>query len=380
MQRRQGGPARESNEMGLAERRILCGRIEAHRKRPLLVYVTSKRDGVNATMATDALPYLIDQLQTIGQDSKELDFLIVSYGGDPMVAWRIMSLLRERFDKVSVLVPQSAYSAATLLALGANEIVMHPHGHLGPVDMQITTFSEGQRRHFSTEDTSAFLAFVREELCITDQEHLRRLFELICKEVGTLGVGFTARSSKLALALAERLLGFHIKDDPTGAKRKSLVENISRTFHSHAYPVSRSEAIKMDLPVNKERDLLLEDMMWALWLDLEADLKEREPFSPIIELLNSTQATKLLLAIPQLTLPINAPSPTYSQTDLQTVQTAANVGVDPVAFEHVDAMIESGRLAYRGVTKGKILACRTPDLNIQYNSIIYFRGWEIVNI
>jgi len=361
--------------MGLAERRALYAQIESHRKRPLIAYVTSKREGVVALMATNALPYLMDQLWGIPADAKELDFLIVSYGGDPMVAWRIMSLLRERFDKISVLVPQSAYSAATLVALGADEIVMHPYGHLGPVDMQVTTFSEGQYRHFSTEDISAFLAFVREELSITDQEHLRRLFEITCKEVGTLGVGFTARSSKLAFALAERLLGFHITDDPSGAKRKSLVEDISRRFHSHAYPVSRSEAIEIHLPVNKERDLQLEGMMWALWLDLEAELQERQPFSPIIELLRSAQATFLLAPVPQLSLPINAAGPTYFQATIENVQ-AAKVNIDPVDFQHVDAMIESSRLAHRGVTRGKILACRTPDLNIQYNCVVSFRGWE----
>src|SRR5260370_12709971 len=174
--------------MGLNERIGIDKKVEEHSKRNLLVYVTSKRDGVNSSMATDALPYLIDQLDQRSSRTTELDFLIASFGGDPMVAWRIMSLIRQRgIDKVSVLIPQSAYSAATLLALGADEIVMHPNSHLGPVDMQITTFSEGKRHQFSTEDISAFLDFVRDNLGITDQRHLRRLFEITCKEVGSLG-------------------------------------------------------------------------------------------------------------------------------------------------------------------------------------------------
>lgn len=150
--------------MGLKERASLYKQIETHRSHPLITYVTSKREGVDASMATDALPYLIDQLDELPQGTTELDFLIASFGGDPMVAWRIMSLIRERIDRVSVLVPQSAYSAATLLALGADEIIMHPNSHLGPVDMQITTVTEGTRRHFSTEDISAFLDFVRSAL------------------------------------------------------------------------------------------------------------------------------------------------------------------------------------------------------------------------
>ena len=209
--------------MGWNERIRLYQEIETHRDRPLIVYVTSKRSGAASVMATDALPSLIKQFDALPKNTKRADFMIVSYGGDPMVAWRIMSLLRERGIAVAVLIPQSAYSAATLLALGANEIVMHPNGHLGPVDMQITTSDyEGHRKRFSTEDISAFLDFVRENLKITDQEHVRTLFEIVCKEVSSIGIGFTARSSKLAIDLGERLLAMHMKDDESRSKLRSI--------------------------------------------------------------------------------------------------------------------------------------------------------------
>jgi hypothetical protein len=371
--------------MPIDKRRELYQKIEGHRTRPLIVYVTSKRDGLDASMATDALPYLMDQLDRLPAEATSIDFMIASLGGDPMVAWRIMSLIRQRVDKVYVLVPQSAYSAATLVALGADEIVMHPNSHLGPVDMQITTTgTEGKRRKFSTEDIGAFLDFVKDRLGINDQRHLRRLFEITCREVGSLGVGFTSRSSKLAVSLGERLLSFHMNDDGPAApkakpgegkidlKRKSVVESLSRHFHSHAYPVSRKEAIEINLPI-AERDPTLEYLMWQAWLDLEEELKERKPFSPIIELLNSNQAAKLLSPVPQLDVPGNVPSPMV-QADLDAVSKAPTV--DPVSFEHVDALMESSRLAHRGVTKGKILASRLPDLNLQYNMFVSFRGWE----
>jgi hypothetical protein len=50
--------------------------------------------------------------------------------------------------------------------------------------------------------------------------------------------------------------------------------------------------------------------------------------------------------------------------------------IDPVDFEHIDALMESHRLAYRGVTRGKILASRLPDLNLQYSMLVAFLGWE----
>src|SRR5260370_2246905 len=78
--------------MSRENRIAIYKKIESHRKSPLLVYVTSKREGAAASMATDVLPYIIEQLDAISEDTNSLDFLIVSYGGDPMVAWRIMSL------------------------------------------------------------------------------------------------------------------------------------------------------------------------------------------------------------------------------------------------------------------------------------------------
>jgi hypothetical protein len=363
--------------MSWSERIALYEKIEAHRKRPLIVYVTSKRRGAEAQMSTDALPQIIEQIDSVPTDSKAVDFLIASYGGDPMVAWRIMTLLRQRVDQVCIMIPQSAYSAATLLAFGADEIIMHPNGHLGPVDMQIPMpGSGGQTKMFSTEDISAFLDFVRDTLKITDQEHVRALFEITCKEVGTLGIGVTARSSKLAVDLSERLLAEHMKGkDDTGAKMKSIVESMSRKFQSHAYPVNRKESLEIGLPVNKERDKKLEKLMWDAWLDIEKELKERSPFDFTIELLRSAEGPKLLAPVPQFTVPASVTVGSHFNTTLADIMGHAQTTINPVDFEHTNALVESSRIAFSNVTKGKILACRTPDLVIKYNRVITSLEW-----
>lgn len=328
-------------------------------------------------MSTDALPQIIEQIDALPEDSKALDFLIASYGGDPMVAWRIMTLIRQRVEEVSVMIPQSAYSAATLVAFGADEIIMHPNGHLGPVDMQITMSGDGgQAKTFSTEDISAFLDFVRDHLKITDQEHVRRLFEVTCKEVGTLGIGFTARSSKLAVDLGERLLALHMKDDEVGSKRRTIVETMSRKFQSHAYPVNRTEASEIGLPVNKKRDKDLEKLMWDVWLDIEEELKERSPFDFIIELLKSSEAQKLLAPVPQFSVPASVTVGSHFNTTVADIMTHAQTTINPVDFEHSNALVESSRSAFSNVTKGKIVACRTSDLVIKYNRFYTSAEWE----
>jgi ClpP class serine protease len=115
--------------MNLAERRDRYQAIEEYRKRPLIVYATTTRPGVGAIMAGDAVREFIDQIDAIGPGD-EVDILLHSTGGDALTAWKLMSLLRERFKNVGVLVPFMAFSAATLFTLGADEIVMHPHASL----------------------------------------------------------------------------------------------------------------------------------------------------------------------------------------------------------------------------------------------------------
>ncbi len=368
--------------MPLNERIELYKKIEKHRDRPLIAYVTSKRQGFGAQMSNDALPLLIEQLDALPANAPKVDFLIVSNGGDPMVAWRIMTLIRQRVGEggeVTVLIPQSAYSAATLVAFGANAIIMHPNGHLGPVDLQITMPSQdGQSKDFSTEDISAFLDFVRDNLRITDQEHVRMLFELTCKEVGSLGIGFTARSSKLAMDLGESLLALHMKNDETQSKLRSIVSNMSRKFPSHSYPVSRREAKDLGLPVNDKSDPELEKLMWEVWLDLEAELQERSPFNPVFELLRNAEASKILMSpVPQLDIPMASQAGANFQAVIADVKKASEkTTVPPVGFVTKLAFVESSRVSHTFVSRGQILSCRTPDLLIRYNVVLTSGQWE----
>lgn len=77
---------------------------------------------------------------------RELDFIIHSPGGTAEAAESVMEYLRQRFDHIRVFVPIAAMSAATMMALAANEIVMGQQSQLGPIDPQfIISTPEGTR-------------------------------------------------------------------------------------------------------------------------------------------------------------------------------------------------------------------------------------------
>ncbi|MBI4289766.1 MAG: serine protease [Chloroflexi bacterium] len=77
---------------------------------------------------------------------RDLDLILHSPGGSAEAAESMVAYLRKRFDHIRVFVPVAAMSAATMVALAADEIVMGQHSQLGPIDPQfIISTPEGPR-------------------------------------------------------------------------------------------------------------------------------------------------------------------------------------------------------------------------------------------
>ncbi len=180
--------------MDLAARIKRYEAIEAYRKRPLIVYSTCTRNNLISQMAGDAVREFIDQIDAI-KDGDAVDVLIHSYGGDALAAWRLMSILRARFKKVDVLVPLSAFSAATVFALGADEIVMHPHACLGPIDPQVQIrLPDGSVKQFAYEDLGSFIRFLKNDLGLSEQAHLPEAVDKLFASVDPVVVGAAKRA------------------------------------------------------------------------------------------------------------------------------------------------------------------------------------------
>ncbi len=81
-------------------------------------------------------PTLIEELLVGRDSSREIHLLLSSPGGDGEVAIRLLRALHSRCSKLTIIVPDMAKSAATLMCLGADRILMSPASDLGPVDPQ----------------------------------------------------------------------------------------------------------------------------------------------------------------------------------------------------------------------------------------------------
>jgi hypothetical protein len=113
-------PAKENGEKGL---------------RYLLFFVYNER----APISREDIFDLIDQLNKIPIPPEEtrIDMVILSNGGFPHPAFQMMNVIRSKCKKLKVVVPLYAKSAATLMTLAADEIVMGSQSEIGPIDMQM---------------------------------------------------------------------------------------------------------------------------------------------------------------------------------------------------------------------------------------------------
>ena len=102
----------------------------------VITYITGDRENVSTRIAPDIIRVFFRHLEAMGQ-SERIDLFLYTRGGDVLTPWRLVNLIREYTDHFSILVPFRAYSAGTLIALGANEIVMGKMGELGPIDPSV---------------------------------------------------------------------------------------------------------------------------------------------------------------------------------------------------------------------------------------------------
>jgi hypothetical protein len=121
---------------------VAC-RFAKARQRKAVVYVLGAGDPSGDHLDVPMTKRTAEQLEnSIGDQCFDgLDLIIQSNGGDIHASYLIMSLLRGRMNEgegtLTACVPSRAQSAATLLCLGADEILLGELGSLGPLDTQI---------------------------------------------------------------------------------------------------------------------------------------------------------------------------------------------------------------------------------------------------
>lgn len=105
----------------------------------LIVYTANFVHPNSSMQHSDITPF--EELLIDVDHTDTLFLMIDSPGGDPNIAEKLLIMCRKRCDNLKVIVPNTAKSAATLMTLGCDEIIMGYLSELGPIDPQIGIIS-----------------------------------------------------------------------------------------------------------------------------------------------------------------------------------------------------------------------------------------------
>lgn len=227
----------------------------------VLVYVTGDRRGLETQIAADALDYFVEHLDKIGKTHK-ITLVLYTRGGDTLVAWNIVNLIRMFCDELEVIIPLKAHSAGTLISLGADKIIMTKQATLGPIDPSLNTPLNPQipgasidaKYPVSVEAIKGFLSIAKDELGIQDNNALSDILIKLADVVHPLVLGQVYRSRVQIKMLAEKLLKTHENDL---SKVEKIVSFLSSESGSHDYTINRREAHEsLGLKIEKPNDAL----------------------------------------------------------------------------------------------------------------------------
>lgn len=265
----------------------LIKRIEELRGSTVICFLTSLRQGVAGIIADDSVRAFFEHLQLLpSRPIEKMDIFLCSNGGSGTVPWRLVALYREFSKSFNVIIPYRAYSAASLIALGADEILMHPFAELGPIDPTVSNEfnpveqGTGRRLGISVEDVKSYVTFIKSTVGITHEDELIRAIEILVQKVHPLAIGNVERFISQSRMIARKILRTHMKDVDEHTIEE-IVENMASKLYFHGHPINRREAKdELKLKVNIDLTPDLESAVWDLYKDFEEEFQNLEIFNP----------------------------------------------------------------------------------------------------
>lgn len=232
-----------------------------HRDRPALLFLVE--DGpISETHLLQV------ELATRHMEHSELDLVIKSPGGNPHVAFRIISLLRRRLAILNGVIPETALSAATLMAIACDSLAFSSGGHLGPLDMQESGWNEKglrERRSVALKPAAIEQALdVAIDVCkyfideFPDTQEASQAFRLAA-EVGyrmatpllsgaTLqSLGQSSRALRMGEDYANEVL--QLRANVTGRDIRAIAHDLVHRYSDHAFVIDEEQCRDLGLPV-----------------------------------------------------------------------------------------------------------------------------------
>lgn len=282
-----------------------------------------------------------------------LVMVLVTPGGDAHAAFRIARAIQRNWTKATLCIPGWCKSAGTLLAIGANELIMGDAGEMGPIDVQRAKPDE------LWESTSG----LTEDAAIESLERAGiKMFENFLLEIKQFSGGqitFKTAAESAAALVAGVLSPLYAQIDPfkigensramkighdygmrlgmasNNLSSRETIEKLTSSYSSHGFVIDREEASQLFKKVSPPCAEL------SALFDALGDMA----FFP-----NSDTAAPTIVKFLTDELPVQNKAETENEVD--------TAGADPVANADAQPAVDLGR--HSGGTDGSAAVNAEP--------------------
>jgi len=264
-----------AGQQRLARRMALLREIEAETGRPVVVYAANTRiPNIPSSIDDTDITPLSELTNTI--KGNKVDVLLHSPGGLAETAERIVFLLRSRFESVRFIIPHSAFSAATMLAASADQLVLDDTSALGPIDPQIVIRDPQSGQSIAVPTQAITDGFENAKKAIKEDPETLGVYLPLLNKLDLYIFEVCKNAEKLSKSLvSEWLKKYLLKgEENIDARAVEITEYLSsqKDRLSHGRPITLG-AMKDELKLRNVLDLReqpkLRKLITELWAEIE---------------------------------------------------------------------------------------------------------------
>lgn len=231
------------------ERKKQLARISALREgRDILVYASDLAKNAQTQIEYTDLLSFSDQLSNL--KGTAIDVVLETPGGFAEVVEDMVRLLRQRYQKVGIIIPGYAKSAGTIFAMAGDEILLGPLSALGPIDAQIMSNS----KRFSAEAFLEGLEKIKDE--VTQSGRLNPAYIPILQNISPGEIQHCENAQNFSKKLvSDWLVRFKFKywdthsstsNPVTDAEKLARAEEIAAKLCKHSDWLTHGRSIKIE--------------------------------------------------------------------------------------------------------------------------------------
>lgn len=226
--------------------------VENIRSSAVIAYIAAQ----NALVGPEDAGMIVDTIEMLlasGQRKlPKIDLLLHSPGGFLDPALKIVRVIQEYTDEFNVIVPFAAKSAATIICLGAKEIVMTSFAELGPIDPIIQHPYKPEVR-VPAQSIEHFFEF------LNNAETTKKIgvSEAIKSQMASMLDPYLIGSYQTALKSSKQVAQILLEEGQLAAAKEKVPEvvmKLAEGYYSHSFVIDRKTARNMGLNVVNSED------------------------------------------------------------------------------------------------------------------------------